>query len=432
MVLEDLISKYGSPLKLVYLPSIRKNISKVNRWFASAIKKLDYSGTYTYCYCTKSNHFKYVLDAALEMGSSLETSSAYDIDIIDKLISEGALAQNTKIICNGFKDPEYLQKVKALLRKKNIHTIPIVDNVEEIKALPDETYMESINIGIRIASEEEPKFTFYTSRLGIGYSDIIPFFRTKLAHHKQLKLKMLHFFINTGINDNSYYWSELRKCLKIYTTLKKECETLDCLNIGGGFPFKNSLSFEYDYEYLIEEILRQVKESCAEFDLPVPHIYTEFGSFTAAESGANIYTIVQQKQQNDREKWNLINSSFMTTLPDTWAINKKFIMLPINQWFEKYERVLLGGITCDSEDYYNSEQHINAIYLPKFHTEKPLHIGFFNTGAYQEALGGAGGLQHCLTPQPQKILIDKRNGKIIHKVFSKKQSSEELLKILGY
>jgi arginine decarboxylase len=27
-------------------------------------------------------------------------------------------------------------------------------------------------------------------------------------------------------------------------------------------------------------------------------------------------------------------------------------------------RVLLGGLTCDSDDYYNSEQNMNAIYLP--------------------------------------------------------------------
>jgi len=49
---------------------------------------------------------------------------------------------------------------------------------------------------------------------------------------------MLHFFINTGINDNSYYWNELVKCIKVYVALKKECPSLDGLNIGGGFPIK--------------------------------------------------------------------------------------------------------------------------------------------------------------------------------------------------
>ena len=244
---------------------------------------------------------------------------------------------------------------------------------------------------------------------------------------------MLHFFINTGIKDNSYYWNELNKCLQVYIDLKKLCPTLDSLNIGGGFPIKNSLHFEYDYQYMVEEIINQIKLTCDDAGVDVPHIFTEFGSFTVGESGGAIYEILYQKQQNDREKWNMINSSFITTLPDTWAISKKFVMLAINRWNDEYERVLLGGLTCDSDDYYNSEQNTNAIYLPKYRKDKPLYIGFFNTGAYQETIGGFGGLQHCLIPQPKQILIDRdADGNLTTELFSEQQSSEDLLKILGY
>jgi arginine decarboxylase len=95
--------------------------------------------------------------------------------------------------------------------------------------------------------------------------------------------------------------------------------------------------------------------------------------------------------------------------------------------------VLLGGLTCDSDDYYNSEQHSNAIYLPKFEKDKPLYIGFFNTGAYQENIGGYGGLKHCLIPEPQHILI-KRNseGKIVSERYSVEQTADQYLKLLGY
>jgi arginine decarboxylase len=123
----------------------------------------------------------------------------------------------------------------------------------------------------------------------------------------------------------------------------------------------------------------------------------------------------------------------MTTLPDAWAINQRFIMLPVNGWNRTYERILLGGLTCDSDDYYNSEQHINAIYLPKYDTNEPLYIGFFNTGAYQESLAGFGGLQHCLIPSPKHILIDRdEDGEITTRIYSKEQSYKSMLKILGY
>lgn len=427
-----LVEEYGAPLKFTYLPKISDNIKRAKRWFARAIKKHDYKGTYNYSYCTKSSHFKHVLNEALKNNIHIETSSAFDINIVKNLKAEGKIANDTFVICNGFKRDKYITNIADLINSGHENCIPIIDNYEEIDLLSSEI-KKDFKIGIRIASEEEPKFEFYTSRLGIGYKNIVPFYENQVKNNEKVELKMLHFFINTGIRDNAYYWNELSKCLKVYTRLKKICPSLDSLNIGGGFPIKNSLAFEYDYSYMVDEIVNQINLACEEEDVPVPHIFTEFGSFTVGESGGAIYEVLYQKQQNDREKWNMINSSFITTLPDTWAINKRFIMLSVNRWNDEYERVLLGGLTCDSDDYYNSEQHANAIYLPKFRKDKPLYIGFFNTGAYQESIGGFGGLQHCLIPSPKHILIDKdKEGNITTQVFSNEQTSEQLLSILGY
>ncbi|MDX1270296.1 arginine decarboxylase [Bizionia paragorgiae] len=430
--LMGLVEQYGTPLKFTYLPQISNNINRAKKWFADAIEKNDYKGKYNYCYCTKSSHFKHVLNEALKNDIHIETSSAFDIDIVENLKAEGKITDETYVISNGFKRAQYVTNIARLINNGQKNCIPIIDNYEEIELLSEEINGK-YNIGIRIASEEEPKFEFYTSRLGIGYKNIVPFYNKQIKDNDKVTLKMLHFFINTGIRDNAYYWNELHKCLKVYTSLKKICPSLDSLNIGGGFPIKNSLAFEFDYEYMIDEIINQIKLTCAEEGVDVPNIFTEFGSFTVGESGGAVYEVLYQKQQNDREKWNMINSSFITTLPDTWAINKRFIMLPINRWDQGYERVLLGGLTCDSDDYYNSEQHMNAIYLPKYNKEKPLYIGFFNTGAYQESIGGFGGLQHCLIPSPKHILIDKdADGTITTELFSEQQKSEDLLKILGY
>ena len=103
----------------------------------------------------------------------------------------------------------------------------------------------------------------------------------------------------------------------------------------------------------------------------------------------------------------MIDSSFMTTLPDTWAINQRYVFLAINNWNSEYERVNLGGLTCDSEDFYNAEVHSNAVFLPKMHENREQYIGFFHTGAYQESLSGFGGIQHCLIPAPKLVIIDK-------------------------
>ncbi|RMB60884.1 arginine decarboxylase [Dokdonia sinensis] len=430
--LMKLVEQYGAPLKFTYLPKISDNIQRAKKWFADAIEANGYEGNYHYCYCTKSSHFKHVLNEALSNDIHIETSSAFDIDIVERLKVEGKITNETYVISNGFKRDQYVNNIARLINNGHKNAIPVIDNYEEIELLSEEIEGK-FKVGIRIASEEEPKFEFYTSRLGIGYKNIVPFYTKQIESNPQVELKMLHFFINTGIRDTAYYWNELMKCIKVYIALKKVCPTLDSLNIGGGFPIKNSLAFEYDYAYMINEIIYQIKTACDEAGVKVPHIFTEFGSFTVGESGGAIYEVLYQKLQNDREKWNMINSSFITTMPDTWAINKRFVMLAVNRWNEEYERVLLGGLTCDSDDYYNSEQHMNAIYMPKYKKDKPLYIGFFNTGAYQETIGGFGGLQHCLIPSPKHILIDRdEDGNLTTEVFAQQQTSDQLLGILGY
>jgi arginine decarboxylase len=432
----EIIKQYGTPLKVTYLPKISEHIQKSKRMFNVAMAKVDYQGDYHFCYCTKSSHFQFVLEEALRNDIHLETSSAFDINLIETLEEEGRITKDQFIVCNGYKRAQYAENIARLINNGWTSVIPVLDNREELDLLMEQVNPENahpVKVGIRIAAEEEPKFEFYTSRLGIGYKEVVPMYKNYIQNIPNVELKMLHFFINTGINDTAYYWNELNKAVRVYIQLKKICPTLDSLNIGGGFPIKNSLSYAYDYEYMAEEIISQIKQICQAEGIEEPHIFTEFGSYTVGESGATFYSILGEKKQNDREKWFMIDSSFMTTLPDAWAINKRFIMLAINNWDHDYERVLLGGLTCDSDDYYNSEQHSNAIFLPKIKNDTPQYIGFFNTGAYQESIAGYGGLQHCLIPAPKHVVISlDANGDWNTRLFAKEQSYKSMLKILGY
>ncbi|HRY31944.1 MAG TPA: arginine decarboxylase [Bacteroidales bacterium] len=430
--LMDIIEQYGTPLKITYLPRITQNIKKAKRLFNVAMAKVDYQGDYHYCYCTKSSHFSFVLEEVLKNDVHLETSSAFDLPIIESLLESGKIGKDIYVICNGFKRPQYTQGIIDLINNGFDNIIPVLDNKQEIEDYTGKSNRK-INIGLRIASEEEPMFDFYTSRLGIRVGDVISFYNEKIRNNPTFELKMLHFFINTGIKDSAYYWNELSKCINLYCELKKLCPELEYFNIGGGFPIKNSMAFLYDYEYMAEEIIAQIKNQCTVNNVPEPHIFTEFGSYTVGESGAVLFSIINQKQQNDRELWNMIDSSFMTTLPDTWAIHQRFILLAINNWDFEYQRVFLGGLTCDSHDYYNAEAHANAVFLPKITEGVEQYIGLFHTGAYQESLGGFGGIQHCLIPAPKHIIIETdESGEYYTRLFAKEQSYKSMLKTLGY
>ncbi|TAN13008.1 MAG: arginine decarboxylase [Chitinophagaceae bacterium] len=432
--LKALIDKYGTPFKLTYLPKIGQQIDNAKAWFKDSIRKHRYEGKYFYCYCTKSSHFSFILDEALKHGIHLETSYAYDIEIVKKLYQQKKITKETFIICNGFKTKAYTRAISRLVNSGFYNVIPVLDNKAEI-----EDYRKMIKIkdpvklGIRIAAEEEPSFDFYTSRLGIRSRDILEFYVDKFKGSSRFQLKMLHFFLNKGIKDDIYYWSELNKVVNIYCQLKKICPELDSINIGGGFPIKHSLGFDYDYKYMIDEIIKTIKNSCRKSRVPVPNIFTEFGSYTVGESAALIYSVLGEKLQNDRETWYMIDSSFITTLPDTWGIGEKFLMLPVNKWDSEYQQVNLGGLTCDSHDFYTSEEHINQVFLPKLNGKEPLYVGFFHTGAYQDQLSGYGGIKHCLIPAPKHIVIGyDKNGQLKDWVYAREQSWQSMLKILGY
>ncbi len=428
--LMEMIETYGTPLKFTYLPIISKNIQQAKLWFQRAIIQNDYRGKYHYCYCTKSSHFRHILEEALKNDIHLETSSAFDMPIIDALEKKGMVSKDLLVICNGYKRDQYKQYIVDMILDGFTNIIPILDNKEEFNFYEDMLDQE-VKIGIRIASEEQPDSQFYTSRLGIRSEDVIDFYEKKIKKSENFKLKMLHFFINSGISDTPYYWNELEKYVTLYAKLKKVCPELSMLDIGGGMPFKTSLTFDFDYEYMVTEIVKRIKEICGEHGVEEPDIVTEFGKYTVAEASGILYKVLGRKQQNDREKWLMLDGSFITNLPDVWALNQRYVMAPINNWDSEYEKVYLGGITCDGQDYYSQEAHQNNIYMPK--TRKLQYIGFFHTGAYQESLSGYGGIHHCLLPTPKHVLIRRnRDETLNYEVFGEEQNSKQALKLLGY
>ncbi len=432
--IKHLIEKYGTPLKLTYLPKIGAQIKKARNLFNRAIKTSGYSGKYYYCYCTKSCHFSYVLDEVLRHNVNLETSSSFDIDLIRRLYTKGKVTKKTIIINNGYKTEEYVGKISSLINDGFKNVIPVMDNMEELEIF-EKHISDKCRIGLRVATEEEPNFEFYTSRLGIRSSKVLDYYKDKIADNPKFDLKMLHFFVDTGIKDSQYYWSELRKAVKLYCELKVICPTLKAINIGGGMPIRNSLGFEFDYKYMIKEIVNNISQTCEEMEVPEPDIFTEFGKYTVGESGATIFSVLGQKQQNDSEIWYMVDNSLMNTIPDAWGIGERFILLPINKWNNEYHRVNIGGLTCDNSDYYNSEVNQSQVYLPKYDPKKedePLYLGFFHTGAYQDALSGYGGIKHCLIPSPKHIVVYKDSkGNLIDTLYRPEQTPEDMLQVLG-
>ena len=86
------------------------------------------------------------------------------------------------------------------------------------------------------------------------------------------------------------------------------------------------------------------------------------------------------------------NFSLFQSLPDSWAIDQLFPIMPVHRLNEEpTRRGTLQDITCDSDgkiDRFVGEKEGNpSLELHEWHDGEPYVLGVFLTGAYQEILG---------------------------------------------
>ena len=86
------------------------------------------------------------------------------------------------------------------------------------------------------------------------------------------------------------------------------------------------------------------------------------------------------------------NFSLFQSLPDSWAIDQLFPILPIHRLDEKPKhRAVLADITCDCDGkidrFIDKEDVAKILPLHELKPDEPYYIGIFLVGAYQETLG---------------------------------------------
>ena len=167
-----------------HLPAAhREKVDMARESFRKAFEAHDW-GSYTYFYCTKSNHFSYVIEQVLKKGVNLETSSAYDLDMVELLLDSGRMRPDATVLCNGFRTNATSRNI-GRLTKRGMRVIPIIDNLAELPAgQGDRRALRHRHPHRRRGG---PKFEFYTSRLGIGYKDIIPFYLGAVSRRKKFR-----------------------------------------------------------------------------------------------------------------------------------------------------------------------------------------------------------------------------------------------------
>lgn len=421
--------RYGTPLEISYHPQITRQIQRMQGWAAAARQRTHYAGEFVYAYATKANFNAAVVQTALHAGAHYETSATTDMQIASYLWQTGALPPDRLILCNGSKEPAYQAAILALRQAGCTTVTPVLDDLAEFAAFRRCDLPLQFGVRERAAGNRDGTHPG-NDRFGLTPADIATIADALDGSHHTLTV--YHAMVGSQIADIEYFLSLLQASIESYCQLRQRVPTLRYFNFGGGMPTSGySLGFHFDYHTFLRRLMERIASTCAAYGVPTPHLIGEFGRYTVANHSLYLFDVgsVKPAAQPDHPDWYLLNGSLMVSLPDMLMVNQEFMVLPLHHWDAPVRPVRLAGRhTCDSDDIY-PRADAPPLLLPDVGTG--LVLAVFGTGAYQNMLGGMGGVHHCLSPEPARLTITQQDG---HLVFHSKprQTPNAILHLLGY
>jgi len=500
-LVDDLIKrKIKPPILLRFMDVLQGRIASINRVFKNAIQENDYPAKYQTFYPIKVNQQRQVVEAIANFGKryniGLEVGSKPEL-VAGISISTGS---NLPIICNGYKDNEYIETV--LYATKVGYDITIVVEklfeLEKIIALSKKTGIAP-KLGIRVKLSSKGTGKWATSggedaKFGLRMSEIIAAIDILEKNGLIGNVKLLHFHIGSQITKIDKIKTALIEGTRIYAEMKKLGVGIEYLDIGGGLGVdydgsKSSYfsSVNYSIEEYANDVIYQIKNICDDAGVECPNIISESGRATVAHYSVLVTNVLNTNTQNimpdfeetlsgteklaptvkklvdiyksiDRyslredyhdtlqlinEAVSLFNLGYLTlneramaewlyakiirkinsivekikpipeelqnfqlalrqtyfanfslfqSVPDSWAIDQLFPIVPIQRLNQKPDVMAsIADITCDSDGEITSfvGENGRTKYLPlhKIRKDEDYYIGFFLIGAYQEILG---------------------------------------------
>ena len=453
-----------SPLEVAFLPNIREQVAAMEACFARAADALGYPAPFLFAYASKANTAEEIVRSTLAAGAHHEMSSNVDVEIARRMIRRGLLPEDRLVLANGFKAPgsDYARNLAAL-RREHRRTIPILEDAAELSGFAGGG--QEFEIGIRLrrpgqiaapgaasrpgAAERRPPAGVPPQPDGVASraadADDDSRFGLESAEVEGLaaaidgagaRFVLLHAMFGSASCNQEEFVEALEPGLDLYARLGRRHPHLRYFDFGGGVPGRTTLDDGFDYDKFARLLLRKALAICARHGTRPPALVGEFGRYAVSEHAAHLFRVIAIKENGSRLPWHLVDGSIMTSFPDTWALGEHFICLPLNHLDRPFRRVRLGGITCDRDDVYPPRGSAVPLFLPHTTTadlaEKPLHVGFFSVGAYQEMLGGVRGSKHCVLPEATEVLIDRDDDGTLSCEVLPAHSTEDVLRNLGY
>ncbi|MFG0292486.1 MAG: biosynthetic arginine decarboxylase [Phycisphaerales bacterium JB050] len=314
----------NTPVLLRFSDMLGHRMRHIRGAFESAMKEMEYRGGYTCVYpikvnqqralCEELRDFASAIGFGLEAGSKPELLAVLGLTTAPRLNGDSA---TMPIVCNGFKDDEYIETV-ILATKLGRNITPVVESVHELTLILKHAKQYGVRprIGVRIKPSARGAGKWedsggMRSKFGLHVSQVLELLERLKKEGMEDCLKLVHFHVGSQICDIKQVKTAISELAHIYCELYRLGATgLDTIDIGGGLgvdydgsqsSWSSSMNYtleEYatDIVYRIKAVCDQAKLGDGEVGVPHPRILSESGRALVAHSSILVADVLSASE----------------------------------------------------------------------------------------------------------------------------------------
>jgi arginine decarboxylase len=296
------------PLLLRFPDILLDRRAKLRHAFAGAMRAHDYAGGYTALYPVKVNQQRAVAGTlAGGDGFGLEAGSKPELLAVLGLAAAGSL-----VVCNGYKDADYI-RLALIGRKLGIDVVIVIEKPSELEHVIRESQALGIEpklgVRVRLASLGAGKWQNTggdKSKFGLTPAQLLDLVARLREANLTHTMRLLHFHMGSQISNLRDIGNGMREAVRHFAELRAAGLPLDHVDVGGGLGVdyegtrsRGECSINYDLEQYADAIVAPLAAACAEWQLDPPHVLTESGRAMTAHHAVLVVNVSEVEAAPD-------------------------------------------------------------------------------------------------------------------------------------
>jgi arginine decarboxylase len=293
------------PILLRFTDILRHRVGEIQEAFRQAIREHDYRGDYCCVYPIKVNQQRHVVEEILDCGRpfhfGLEAGSKPELLAVLALTN----GMDTPIICNGFKDDEFI-KMTVLARKIGKNVIPVIEKYSELETLvryaEEHKVRPLVGVRVKLAARGAGRWKYsagFRSKFGLTLTETLEAFEYLKQRELADCLQLVHFHLGSQITNIRNIKGALTEAARVYAELHRAGAGVRYLDVGGGLGIDydgSQTDFESSVNYTLQEyandVVFRIKSVCDEAEVPHPTIVSESGRAVVAYHSLLVFDVL--------------------------------------------------------------------------------------------------------------------------------------------